>query len=172
MKDNEYDQENSGTKVARIYLNGKVEVLRNIHFSCSSCGLCCRLNRIPVREEDILRFQEHGFELDQLLNDLSPVLIPSKNVEGNFIKAYILRKKPFVNECIFLDDNNHCRVHEFKPLACRLYPFALRREDDETVIMQIHSKSVCPSVKLDVSEEESNTLELAKQMYELFDLEK
>ncbi len=157
--------DNAGLEIARIFLDtNEIEVIRHIHFECTNCGLCCKANRIPLREEDIERLQEQGYELDQLFEEISPVLISSQNIDGNFIKAYILRKKPFSNECIFLDENNMCKVHEFKPLACRIYPFAIRKETDSTVLVIIHPHSVCPAIEVDVGKDRSNTLQIAQEL--------
>ncbi|MHA1302993.1 MAG: YkgJ family cysteine cluster protein [Candidatus Heimdallarchaeaceae archaeon] len=161
----------NGTKIATIYFDGRIEVVREIYFECSSCGLCCKTNRIPVRERDIQRIQEHGYEIDQLFEEISPVFIPSKNAEGSFIKAYILRKKPFVHTCIFLDENNMCEIHEYKPLACRIYPFALRKEGENSVAVIVHPNSICPSIEFDVTKERSNTYEAAEYLYSVIDLE-
>jgi lysine-N-methylase len=50
--------------------------------------------------------------------------------------------------CVFLDDDNRCRIHaEFgpraKPLACQVFPFSLRRVDDH---LQATIRFDCPSV--------------------------
>ncbi|MHA1685376.1 MAG: YkgJ family cysteine cluster protein [Candidatus Heimdallarchaeaceae archaeon] len=156
--------------IASVDEKGQITVLRHIYFQCTGCAECCIANRIPVTEKDLLRMQENGIEFDQALEEMSPVLIPSNNVEDSFVKAYILRKKPFVNECVFLDEEKKCKIHEFKPLACRIYPFAVRIRKGKIVVL-VHPHSVCKFIHLDVPEEESNTLEIVEYLLSLKDLE-
>ncbi len=114
---------------------------------------------------------ENGVETFQALESLSPVLIPSKNVKGNFIKAYILRKKPFTNECAFLMEKNLCKIHEFKPLSCSIYPFALRKASDDVIEAIIHPNCVCKAIKVNVSEKKSQSKKITENLIKLLPLE-
>ena len=96
---------------------------------------------------------DNEIEVDQSLESLSPVLIPSSNVKGGFIKAYILKK-----------------IHSFKPLACQLYPFAVRKSE-EGFIALIHPDTVCKFIETDVKEDDSNTVEIVKGLISLLSLE-
>ncbi len=127
---------------------GDLKVINEISFRCHSTTACCRLHTIPLTENDVLRIEKHGYELFQFLKETSPVLILSKIKKGHYTKAYILKKKPFSNECVFLE-NNKCKIHEFKPIACKLYPFSIRRDegDEDKVTVIVHPESVCTSVK-------------------------
>lgn len=157
--------------IAEVNEAGDITILKHIHFKCTTvCSDCCRVNTIPVTEKDVQRLLDNGIEVDQSLESLSPVLIPSTNVKGGFIKAYILKKKPFVKECAFLDENLLCKIHSFKPLACRLYPFAVRKSD-EGFIAIIHPDNVCKVIEVDVKEEESNTIEIVQGLISLLSLE-
>ncbi len=146
----------SGTIIAKIKDDNKIEVVRDIFFECNNCALCCKINEIPVIEKDITRILDHGYELDQFLKELSPVLIRSHQKKDSFIKAYFLKKKPFVKECVFLDEDEKCKIHKYKPLSCSIYPFAVRK-DDESLLVIVHPKSVCASIDTDVNKEKSNT---------------
>lgn len=156
--------------IASVDEKGQITVLRHIYFQCTGCAECCIANRIPVTEKDLLRMQENGIEFDQALEEMSPVLIPSNNVEDSFVKAYILRKKPFVNECVFLNEEKKCKIHEFKPLACCTYPFAVRIRENKIIIL-IHPRSVCKFIQFDVSEEKSNTIDIVRYLLSLKNLE-
>ncbi len=161
----------SNTPIANINEDGSIDVLLNIYFKCTSCTACCRLNNIPATEQDILNMMENGIEIDQAVKELSPVLIPSKNVENGLIKAYILRQKPFVKECAFLDEKNLCKVHGFKPLACQLYPFSIRKKESGYQII-IHPDCVCNYIKIDVNEDESNTIQIVENLMSALSLDK
>ncbi|MCG3222168.1 MAG: YkgJ family cysteine cluster protein [Candidatus Heimdallarchaeota archaeon] len=153
----------SNTPIANINEDGSIDVLLHVHFECTCCSDCCKLNNIPATEQDILDMMEHGIEIDQAIEVLSPVLIASKSIENGLIKAYILRKKPFVNECAFLDEKGMCKVHEFKPLACQLYPFSIRRRNGGYHVI-IHPKCVCNFIEIDVEEDKSNTLQIVSDL--------
>jgi Fe-S-cluster containining protein len=161
----------SNTPIANLNEDGTIDVLLNIHFECTNCSACCRLNNIPATEQDILDMVENGIEIDQAVEELSPVLIPSKNIENGLIKAYILRKKPFVKECAFLDEKNLCKIHAFKPLACQLYPFSIRKRELGYQII-IHPDCVCNFIKTDVDDDESNTLQVVKDLMSALSLDK
>ena len=160
----------SSTPIANVNNDGSIEVLRHVFFECSNCTECCKLNNIPATEEDIIKMVENGVEVDQAIEVLSPILIPCPNIENGVTKAYILRKKPFVNECAFLNENNLCNIHEFKPLACKLYPFSIRKLSEGYRAI-IHPDCVCEFIKLDVLEEESNTLQILEELLSLLSLD-
>ncbi len=160
----------SNTPIATVKKNGSIKVLKNIHFECNKCAKCCKLNNIPATEEDIIKMVENGIEVDQAVEVLSPVLIPCPNIENGATKAYILRKKPFVHECAFLDENNLCKVHEFKPLACQLYPFSIRKLSKGYRAI-IHPDCVCEFINMDVTKEKSNTLQIVEGLLSLLSLD-
>ena len=162
--------DHSDTIIAKIKDNNKIEVVRDIFFECNNCALCCKINEIPVIEKDITRILDHGFELDQFLKELSPVLIRSHQKKDSFIKAYILKKKPFVKECVFLDENEKCKIHKYKPLSCCIYPFAVRK-GDEGLLVIVHPKSVCASIDMDVNKKKSNTKKIVEFLLSLEFLE-
>ena len=154
----------SGTIIATVNEHGEIDVVRHIYFKCTSCTECCKLNNIPVTEPDIRLMQDNGIEIDQMLEELSPVLIANRNLEKNgFIKAYILRKKPFVNECVFLDEEGLCKVHKFKPLTCQLYPFSVKKNENKLYVI-VHPKNICEFIELDVEESRSNTIEITEEL--------
>ena len=154
----------SGTIIATVNEHGEIDVVRHIYFKCTSCTECCKLNNIPVTEPDIRLMQDNGIEIDQMLEELSPVLIANRNLEKKgCIKAYILRKKPFVNECVFLDEEGLCKVHKFKPLTCQLYPFSVKKNENKLYVI-VHPKNICEFIELDVEESRSNTIEITEEL--------
>ena len=159
----------SNVPIASIDEMGKITILRHIYFKCTICTDCCRLNNIPATDRDMVRIMDAGIAVDQAVEKMSPVLIASKNLEKGFVKAYILRRKPFVNECAFLEESGLCKIHLFKPLACDLYPFSVRKSDNG-LIAAVHPKNVCRFIELDVDENKSNTLEIVEDLLaKLFD---
>jgi Fe-S-cluster containining protein len=154
----------SGTKIALVNEFGDIRLVRHIYFECTSCTKCCKLNNIPVTEHDIEQLQEKGIEIDQILGEISPVLIANRNLDHNgLIKAYILRQKPFVRECVFLEETGLCKVHDFKPLTCQLYPFSVKKNENELEII-VHPKNICEYIEINVAEERSNTVEIVENL--------
>lgn len=142
----------------------EIEVVHDVYFECTGCGKCCQLNKIPASEQDLARMQEHGIELDVAIEVMSPILIQSKTLTDTRIKAYVLRQKPFIGGCAFLTEDNRCKIHEFKPLACKTYPFSLRRTDDGRIAIYEHPNSVCDYVFEPTSERPGNMEQIAKNL--------
>ncbi len=137
-----------GIEVGKInHLTHEIFPTQEVWFQCNSTTACCRYHEIPITENDIQRILDNGYELFQFIVEPSPILIKSKMKEGAYTKAYVLKKKPFTTECVFLEDDR-CKIHEFKPTACRLYPFTLRPVDDDPNLVSVivHPDSVCTSV--------------------------
>lgn len=91
------------------------------NWDCSGCGGCCRVYRVPVTAEERKRIESQGWEADPALKD-TPYFAADK-------AGYWLNHRPD-GACVFLGDDNLCRIHaKFgsagKPLACRVYPFLL-----------------------------------------------
>ncbi len=127
--------------------NQSISVSPNyIKYTCSQSGNCCTRFHIPVTEFDIERIQEHGYDLFQIIEDNSPYLRFPKSNYGSVEKNFNIKRKPFTNECTFLD-NGICSIHEFKPYGCRIFPFQFHFLDNELVKVTIHESNYCPSVK-------------------------
>ena len=136
-----------------------VEVAIDVFFDCNYCGDCCKKHRIPVSEKDISLLQMHNIPIDSTLESLSPILFKGKPKEqvfdssnpfsDNLVKAYILRKKPYIHECIFLQSEQNiakCSVHSFKPLTCRIYPFSVKRLSPTKIVISENTSTVCDQV--------------------------
>ncbi|BAA30805.1 YkgJ family cysteine cluster protein [Pyrococcus horikoshii] len=131
-----------GELIAKINLKtGELEVIKeDFRFKClDNCGKCCIENDIPLREEDIERIKKLGYDEDYFVDFTKMVY------RGPKFLGYTLKKRPFDNACVFLDpETKKCRIYEHRPLACRLYPFALVRHGDE---LEIYVRNVdCPGI--------------------------
>ena len=154
----------AGLEIGRINLETwEINLLADIHvqYSCSLSGDCCRRFYIPVTEYDIARIEDRGYEIYQISNDNAYLKVP-KTEFGSLEKNYPIKRKPFNNECTFLEDGV-CSIHEFKPFGCRIFPFQFRFNPDKTVSVVIHSSNFCPSVK-SVQPNESQNLEFLEYL--------
>ncbi|MEZ0344948.1 MAG: YkgJ family cysteine cluster protein [Infirmifilum sp.] len=83
----------------------------NVELDCRDekgyCGKCCRRAVVPLLKSDLEK-------IEKALGD------PHLYVEWIDGIPVLKRKN---NACIFLDpETGKCRIYEFRPLACRLYP--------------------------------------------------
>jgi lysine-N-methylase len=93
-------------------------------WDCHSCGFCCRSTKFKLGEDDLKKLREQKWENNP---DFHGVPIVTRH--GWLKKYYQLGKRPD-GTCIFLTDDNLCRIHRdfgeaAKPLVCRLFPFQL-----------------------------------------------
>ena len=84
---------------------GAIFISNHIEFRCASIIDCCSNLRIPVTSYDIERIEDQGFELDQIIESLSPILLPSRTISGPAEKVYQIKRKPYVDTCTFLEGN-------------------------------------------------------------------
>ena len=92
------------------------------NWSCHGCSDCCRGGLlITVLPEDKRRIEQQNWTLAAGV-DPAGMIVPGINYQR-------LGHKPD-GSCVFLDEAGRCRIHAkfgeaAKPLACRLYPFAI-----------------------------------------------
>ncbi len=117
-------------KGVKEYSNDELcSIIKEVGFECDLCGRCC------TRE-----FNDHVFLLEKdvsVIRDIDPDgLEPAPYPEycdqnGNFyVSGYALRVKED-GSCIFLNENNKCRIYNKRPSICSLYPYMLNREADD-----------------------------------------
>ena len=135
-----------GLEIGNINITAdSVEASNFISFSCESRVECCSTLKIPVNSRDIKRIEDHGYELDQIIESMSPAFFPSKTKIGRSERTYFLKRKPFNGECTFLNEDK-CNIHDFKPFACRLYPFELTINSEERITVSTHAHKSCKSI--------------------------
>ena len=117
----------------------------HIYFKCFNRIECCSTLDIPATSFDIARIQQSGYELDQIIENLSPIILPSKTPTGRTEKVYKLKKKPFVGSCTFLN-GKLCAIQKSKPFACKTYPFSLEIIDKSRIRILVHQEKMCKSI--------------------------
>ncbi|MCQ1534317.1 YkgJ family cysteine cluster protein [Methanosarcina sp. KYL-1] len=143
-----------------------VSIIKELGFKCELCARCC------TKE-----FNDHVFLLDA---DLAVILeidpdapIPAPYYEfcdqkGRFyVSGYALKTKPD-GSCIFLE-NNRCKIYGSRPLICRVYPYMLHREADETGRVdwrQISGLNEHGSYHCDLSDSECESIARETKAYE------
>ena len=91
-------------------------------WDCHSCGVCCRGTTVPLDRTDLRKIREQGWEETEELAG-QKTIVRSALLGGKMV----LGKQPN-GDCIFLNENNRCRIHEkfgadAKPSVCRVFPF-------------------------------------------------
>ena len=108
----------------------------NQRWSCHSCGDCCRELVGHLFEADRERIDKQKWA-DRL--GVAPYV--------RLGRGWALNKRAD-GACVFLDENGLCKIHAkhgeaAKPLACRIFPFSMRRTHGG---WQVSLRFDCPSV--------------------------
>ena len=87
-------------------------------FKCQGCGACCRIKNgiVRVGDDEIRRIAEFLAMSEQAFIDQETELAPDR-------RGLILKSRPD-ESCVYLTDDNRCRIHPVKPDKCRTFPFA------------------------------------------------
>lgn len=106
-----------------------VGIIKELGFRCELCARCC------TKE-----FNDHVFLLDAdlaVIRQIDPdAIVPAPYYEfcdqkGRFyVSGYALKTKPD-GSCIFLE-NKRCKIYDNRPMICRVYPYMLHREADDS----------------------------------------
>lgn len=120
---------------------GKVdEAFQNLHeqvfseVNCLDCGNCCKslgpkLNTTDIRRiSSVLRIKATEFEQKYLRTD----------EDDDFVFSTM--------PCVFLNEDNSCKIYEDRPRACREYPHTDQRKMHQVLDITLKNISVCPAV--------------------------
>jgi len=120
---------------------GKVdEAFQNLHeevfseVNCLDCGNCCKslgpkLNSTDIRRiSGALRIKPSEFEQKYLRMD----------EDDDFVFSTM--------PCVFLAEDNTCKIYEDRPRACREYPHTDQRKMHQVLDITLKNMSTCPAV--------------------------
>lgn len=113
-------------------------VLQN--WACHNCGGCCREHLIGITAAEKTRIESQGWSVQHGIPADRPLFVPHGS-------AWRINHQAD-GACVFLDPAGLCRIHSrfgepAKPLACRLYPYAIHPAGHLTTTSLRFS---CPSV--------------------------
>lgn len=91
------------------------KLAKAIGFKCLGCAKC---GYITENNKMILLTNEEVETLKE--KDKMYGVIPHKRING--FAGYLKFKE---NKCIFLNKDNKCEIHEYKPLICYIHPFPI-----------------------------------------------
>ena len=100
-------------------------------FVCRQCGACCRIKDgiVRVSDAEIARIAAFLGMAEQAFIDRETEVAPDR-------RGLILKSRPD-GACVWLTDDNRCRIHSVKPDKCRTFPYEWTNAD---------SKKVCPGL--------------------------
>jgi len=89
-----------------------------VPFKCLYCLDCCRGRHVYLTLKDIKRLMEAGEDPEEFL---------TISIEGSKVH-FVLSVREWDLGCVFHDpETGKCRVHDERPLICRIYPFMISR---------------------------------------------
>ncbi|MBA2406607.1 MAG: YkgJ family cysteine cluster protein [Chitinophagales bacterium] len=104
------------------------------HINCLECANCCRIAQPVFEKPDINRVSRHlGMKPERFIKKY---LKPDPDYE------YFTKKMP----CVFLGDDNKCKIYEVRPMGCRTYPPAKLRLSPEQLHVLYENIGICPAV--------------------------
>jgi Fe-S-cluster containining protein len=92
-------------------LNPKIKVVlpNSVGFKCKNCGVCCKIQPPEVDLNEQKQIESKGYQ--KFLTEPDEAGL-----------RWIKRKKD--GSCFFLE-NNKCKIHNVRPVICRLEPFTI-----------------------------------------------
>lgn len=108
-----------------------IEIIQDVGFECDFCGKCCTH-----------AFNDHVYlladDVDRVFKQNPDSIMPSPYFDfcdqnGCFyVSGYCLKtKNDDVGSCVFLE-NNRCQIYNERPTICRVYPYMIHRETDDS----------------------------------------
>lgn len=115
------------------------------NWSCHNCGGCCKQHAIEVTQEEFERIVKQGWRGQPGFEVGQPMFVWHS---GPIWKRRYRLANREDGACVFLDEKGLCRIHSkfgeaAKPLACRVYPYALHPAGKSVTVSLRFS---CPSV--------------------------
>jgi Fe-S-cluster containining protein len=101
---------------------------------CLTCANCCKTTSPIFKQKDI--------ELLSKKFKCSPSKFISDYLKIDDDNDYVLKTSP----CPFLDDDNRCKVYEYRPTACREYPHTNRKKVIQLLDITFENTMICPAV--------------------------
>jgi Fe-S-cluster containining protein len=127
-------------------------------FKCIRCDLCCGTGpNVSLTIFDVIRL---SYALD--VNPHLFLRVYAKVVLAD-IFPFISLRGDLKGRCVFLgfDDegNTYCKLYQYRPMKCRLYPLIMRSPSDTTLELDLK----CPGVDASDGEPTQIPLKLYKQ---------
>lgn len=102
--------------------------------NCLECANCCKTTSPSFTDKDIQRISN--------FLKIKPSNLVDKYLVLDEENDYVLKSVP----CVFLNDNNECRIYKVRPKACRNYPHTNRIKQYQLLKLTQKNIEICPAV--------------------------
>ena len=109
-------------------------------FHCRCCGACCRIKDgiVRVSDAEISRIAAYlGMDEAEFIATETE-LAPDR-------KGLVLKSRAD-GACVYLDENNLCRLNPIKPDKCRSFPFEWTNPDSNAICPELAGVGWCGKV--------------------------
>lgn len=115
-------------------------------FTCFKCGTCCHeyefademsIKRIPIFIDELDNLEKFASEYDIKIKFLEDVVFPDLKNEKIIVITYKIVLEGQERCCPFFSTDVGCQVNTFKPLACKAYPVAQKKDDAYHIIIDL-----------------------------------
>jgi Fe-S-cluster containining protein len=101
---------------------------------CTKCANCCKTLDVVVDDADVKRLAEE-------------LKVSVKSFEHKYVAMRVGREKFLKGQpCVFLGDDNACRVYEHRPQACRDFPYLHAKDFRSRSLTMLANVDLCPIV--------------------------
>lgn len=93
-----------------------------LQFSCTGCGKCCKVDGdVWLAPEEVTQITQHlGLNISEFRsNYIKAEILPT---DGNEEESWMCLKRD-QGACIFLGEDNRCKIYDHRPIQCQTYPF-------------------------------------------------
>lgn len=102
-------------------------------YNCKNCRNCCKKYEATFEEDEIISASK--------FLEMTPDSFKEQFIIDCF-GEYQLNSKP----CVFLLEDNSCRIESCKPSSCKMYPYTNQAGRLDCTLSLIESSKVCPVV--------------------------
>lgn len=92
--------------------------------ACAECVKCCKRQPGPLAPGDFERIQKHLGATDAEMRSLfwaSPGALLKNVATGESIRVGTITPRYSRGRCVFLDDNDRCKIHAVSPFGCAYF---------------------------------------------------
>lgn len=117
-----------------------------IRFRCTHCGACCRhaYGVVVVESMDIYYLSRYfGIEMSDFINQYTDQFLLDERTQ---YPIFTIKVTGNAQACIFLK-GSRCTVQDSKPSTCRMYPFWVEVNSEETDNFSYHLSTEQPHPK-------------------------
>ena len=132
------------------------------NWSCHNCGGCCREHQIAITSDEKRRIESQSWTAADGIPTDRPMIVPMRG-------GWSLNHQAD-GACVFLDERGLCRIHTkfgepAKPLACRLYPYAIHPAGaNVTASLRFSCPSVTQNLGRAVTQQRAEIEQLAAEV--------